>query len=234
MTHSRLQPGIHPKVPLGISRTDFSISEIAGGLARLPRWLGRARDPETGLPLSVALHSVWCVEALESAAACRCNPATLMATLMHDAHEAWLGDIPAQVKQDLGPLRIEAHLDRSIAVQVATEAGWPPHWKRDAEIALVDAADIAAAAAEANWFSGSGEHELRRRVSRRAFGCIRTEPHSVGDRLCELVRKCHRPDILDVGEAAESFLAAFARIGRAGWAVRAEQVHANGTRASAG
>lgn len=234
MTHSRLRPGIRPEFPLGISRTAFSISEIAGGLARLPRWLGRARDPETGLPLSVAQHSVWCVEALESVSACRCNPATLMATLMHDAHEAWLGDIPAHVKQELGPLRVEARLDRSIAERVAAEAGWPPHWKRDAEIALVDAADIAAAAAEANWFSGSGEHELRRKVSQRAFGGIPAEPHSIGVQLCDLARKCSRPEILDVGEAAESFLATFARIGRAGQAVRADTVRANEARASAG
>ena len=78
-----------------------------------------------------------------------------MATLMHDAHEAWLGDIPAQVKQELGPLQAKTLLDHLIAGQVATEAGWPPLWKRRAGIALVAAADMVAAAAEANWFSGT-------------------------------------------------------------------------------
>ena len=62
------------------------------GLARIPRFLGA-----TSRPVSVLEHSL--------AVAAMCPPGDRLAGLLHDAHEAFLGDVPRPVAAALDAIR---------------------------------------------------------------------------------------------------------------------------------
>jgi hypothetical protein len=74
------------------------LADIAWSLSRLPRFLGHTRG---GMPYSVAQHSVLC----ESLVPAGVQPAAKLAVLLHDAHEAYTGDIPTPLKTALAELR---------------------------------------------------------------------------------------------------------------------------------
>jgi len=78
------------------SRVDgpIAIEVIAHSLAQINRFTGHAIRP-----YSVAEHSLLCVEIAERL---QLNPWARMAALMHDAHEAFTGDISSPAKWELG------------------------------------------------------------------------------------------------------------------------------------
>lgn len=73
----------------------IDILDIAQGLSQINRYTGQASRP-----YSVAEHSLLVVELLERQAGAT-NPNALLAALMHDAHEAYFGDMSAPLKQTL-------------------------------------------------------------------------------------------------------------------------------------
>lgn len=67
----------------------FLPMDIAGPLSRICRWGGRCRHFH-----SVAQHCVWVAVEVQ-----RLQPALAMHALLHDAAEAFLGDIPTPLKR---------------------------------------------------------------------------------------------------------------------------------------
>lgn len=85
----------------------FVITDIAAGLSKLCRFCG-----QIDTFFSVAEHSV---NVYQLAVAKQCNWHTRMYALMHDASEAYIGDIPRPAKQLLPDYRkLEARLMLSI------------------------------------------------------------------------------------------------------------------------
>ena len=67
-----------------------SVADIAYALARIPRWNGNTTEYWT-----VADHSIWVAQHLREQGASR---EMQLAGLLHDAHEAYVSDIPWPVK----------------------------------------------------------------------------------------------------------------------------------------
>jgi len=83
----------------------IDILDIAQGLSQINRFTGQASRP-----YSVAEHSLFVVQLLERRGVT--SPHVLMAALLHDAHEAYFGDMSTPLKQMLdqatgGALRLE-------------------------------------------------------------------------------------------------------------------------------
>lgn len=120
---------------------NITIEDIAWSLSRLPRFLGHTGDIE---PYTVAVHSVWV--AMYVWAVSGSHLAGLHA-LLHDAHEAFMGDIPKPLKS-LPGLRDEIHrIERGLqeAIYKALELPWPT----PEELQLIAEADEQALAMEA-------------------------------------------------------------------------------------
>lgn len=87
-----------------------SLTDLATSLSRLPRFLGNTK---AGTPYSVAQHSLLVLRILEDQG----QPSTILrAGLLHDAHEALMGDIPTPIKAALGePMRaLEGRLQAAV------------------------------------------------------------------------------------------------------------------------
>lgn len=80
-----------------IAPGSISLLDIAHSLARLARWNGHTAQPYT-----VAEHSLLVVDILQRRYGVR-SPVTLLAGLMHDAHEYLTGDLSTPMKQLIGP-----------------------------------------------------------------------------------------------------------------------------------
>ena len=94
--------------PLKLTPADVSVVDIAHALSRQCRYNGHVEGF-----LSVARHSLWVAEHLEHH-----GPAIALAGLMHDAAEAYLGDMIRPLKR--GPLgaqyrEVEARIEAAIA-----------------------------------------------------------------------------------------------------------------------
>lgn len=76
---------------------DITIEDIAHNLAILPRFVGN-----TSRPISVAEHSILVMQMVEEAGA---SPIVMLQALLHDATEAYMGDIPAPVKAMVPEIR---------------------------------------------------------------------------------------------------------------------------------
>lgn len=77
--------------------THVTLTDLATSLSRLARFLGNTRG---GPAYSVAQHSLLVMHILEDQG----QPSSLLrAALLHDAHEALMGDIPTPVKRAAGP-----------------------------------------------------------------------------------------------------------------------------------
>jgi hypothetical protein len=106
--------------PLDAAPEDIDPVDIAGALANLCRFGGHSRGF-----YSVAQHSVIVCDLLEERGA---TPDELMAALLHDAAEAYLGDLPHPIKHrsDLGAVfrvaekRLEAVINERFALPDAT------------------------------------------------------------------------------------------------------------------
>lgn len=75
--------------PMALTPADIRIEDIAHALARQCRYNGH-----TGGHLSVARHSLWVSDALREY-----GPRMMLSGLLHDAAEAFLGDVPRPLKQ---------------------------------------------------------------------------------------------------------------------------------------
>jgi uncharacterized protein len=116
--------------------TDVTLEDIAGSLARLPRFLGHTQGER---PYSVAQHSCLVVALLDDSA----NRPLAQAALMHDAHEAVMGDIPSPVKEALrgAVTALEARLQRAICTRFRISPNLIGHY-------IIDHADKQALATE--------------------------------------------------------------------------------------
>ena len=89
--------------PLALRPQDITIEDIAHALACVNRFAGHAREP-----ISVAQHSVY---------VSRLCPAQALPALLHDASEAYLGDVTKWLKQEpifAGYQEVEEQAQRSI------------------------------------------------------------------------------------------------------------------------
>lgn len=143
--HGRAFPILEP-VPEHVD-----MGEVAESLAKLCRFNGHCQTF-----YSVAQHSVLVADILESSGAA--NPLTtdgsrlLLYGLLHDAHEAYLGDFTTPVKQALGMAcpgmgtelkRIAAGIDAAIFTAAGLDSQMP-----EAVANLVHEADLVALATE--------------------------------------------------------------------------------------
>lgn len=79
-----------------LAADSIDLLDIAHHLAQINRYNGAARRP-----YSVAEHSLLVAEIMERDLGIR-SPSALLAGLMHDAHEAYTGDLSSPMKQVLG------------------------------------------------------------------------------------------------------------------------------------
>lgn len=93
---------------------DIYLSDIAGGLSKICRFHG-----QTNGFYSVAEHSVLCAVLAEQRAL---DPVLVRAAFLHDAHEAYIGDIPTPIKALIpGIEEVSRHLDQAVAKQFAID-----------------------------------------------------------------------------------------------------------------
>lgn len=102
--------------PLELIPEDVSIEDIAHALARQCRYNGHVEGF-----LSVARHSIWVSQRLEDVG---CQRSTVLAGLLHDAAETYLGDLPRPLKQ-ADALEAFRHADLLADEAVAAAFGLP-------------------------------------------------------------------------------------------------------------
>lgn len=109
-------------------QTDINIGDIATALSRIPRFNGH-----TIRPYPVAAHSLWVSRAILKETG---DVMHALGGLMHDAHEAYVGDMATPVQQ------------------YVFGSGWPSRWK-----IVTEELDhcIADALALPHWWRTSGE-----------------------------------------------------------------------------
>lgn len=95
---------------------DICIEDIAWGLSRSARFNGHTDGIH---PYSVAQHSVWCAWAAQHWFNATATGALL--TLLHDAHEAYTGDITQPLKAALNIGRIQTRLQACIHTALSLE-----------------------------------------------------------------------------------------------------------------
>jgi 5'-deoxynucleotidase YfbR-like HD superfamily hydrolase len=94
---------------------NIEIVDVAVGLAQHPRWSGQLTSF-----YSVAQHSVEVSR--------RCAPTDALEGLLHDASEAYLGDLASPLKHSpflAGFREVEASVERAIAERFGTRVGKP-------------------------------------------------------------------------------------------------------------
>ena len=118
---------------MGPREDDIDIEDIAHGLAYSTRFNGH-----TQRPYSIAEHCVHVSHA--------CDPVDAPEGLMHDAAEAYVGDIVRGVKRNLPDFaKIEKKVEEVIAKKFSLRYPWPDSVKR---------ADVAVLAAERRYLMG--------------------------------------------------------------------------------
>jgi len=83
------------------------VVDIAVGLSREMRFGGHTKKP-----YSVSEHSIWCAD--KAAELYPDNVSLPFKLLLHDAHEAYLKDIPSPVKSELGDYKKLADLHQDV------------------------------------------------------------------------------------------------------------------------
>lgn len=130
------------------STANIRLDDIARSLSRIARFNGHTLGDE---PYNVALHSVWVAEVLE--AEFESGPLTALFGLLHDAHEAYTGDITSPVKRTIGHAGIAAIQGRLQQV-IHVALGLPD--VTGAQARLIAKADQIALVAEAKVLMRSG------------------------------------------------------------------------------
>lgn len=100
--------------PLDLKPDDVCIEDIAHALSRVCRFAGHCHGF-----LNVAAHSVRVLGKLQSLTP-NCDKKTLMTALLHDASEAYLGDVPRPLKRHPGFAfyrEVEARVEEVIAAK---------------------------------------------------------------------------------------------------------------------
>jgi hypothetical protein len=101
----------HKVYPAHLAPDDFDIEDIAHSLSNINRYIGHTREP-----YSVAEHSVHVSFLVPKEFA--------MIGLLHDAHEAYVGDVNRPLKIDLQDYR-EIERSAEVALSLAFGLGWP-------------------------------------------------------------------------------------------------------------
>lgn len=116
--------GIIPDDPLEIEPAHIRLVDIGHQLSRINRWNGAS-----GAAFSVAEHSLH-AQRLSRVMAPALGARIELLMLIHDAHEAYLGDVIAPIKRQLGPIYgvWARHIDRMVC-QVLGIA-WPDELER--------------------------------------------------------------------------------------------------------
>jgi len=125
----------------------IDIGDIARHLAQLPRFCGAAH-----MTVNVASHSIHVAREL---ARLKASPTAQLWGLLHDAHEAFTGDIPTPVKRAVARLagadaigRLQDGIDRAVMARFGIEVS-------AGDARQVKAADAAVLAAEwIKWMPG--------------------------------------------------------------------------------
>jgi uncharacterized protein len=117
--------------PLDMRPKDVDIEDIANSLSKICRFGGHCRDF-----YSVAQHSV--------IVAMRCHPYNRLVGLLHDAPEAYCGDVVRPLKQDLvGFDGIESSIWAAIATRFALPVELPREvLVEDARVLLMEKRDL--------------------------------------------------------------------------------------------
>ena len=119
--------------------------DIEVALARIPRFCGHTVEPFSVAQHSMLVHNIldWLVS--EAPREMR------LAALLHDAHEAFMGDISTPVADVLGPAvqQLKRRLDRAIRLRFGLPEMLPDGWE-----GLIRTADRAALATEKAWLLG--------------------------------------------------------------------------------
>jgi 5'-deoxynucleotidase YfbR-like HD superfamily hydrolase len=136
------------------SALDVEIEDIAHGLARVARWNGQTSGAHI---YSVAQHSLL-VETIARQRA-RLDRAGRLAVLLHDAPEYVIGDMISPFKAVIGDSyqSVEARLLAAIHIRFGLPVALPGNL-----LALIKAADRAAAYLEATRLAGFSAAEARR------------------------------------------------------------------------
>lgn len=113
-----------PATGLDRGAAKVKVLDIAHALAKLNRFNGH-----TARLYSVAEHSLHCVTVMERELGIR-HPAALMCALMHDAHEAYLGDMSRPVQAALGEsaARVWGYLSDSVQRMVLARLCLQGEW----------------------------------------------------------------------------------------------------------
>lgn len=126
---------------IGAKPEDILIEDIAIALSRLPRWLGTTR-----LPISVADHSIRVAKVVQSW--CPNEYALIEAALMHDAAEAYIGDLPDPLKK-CPQLAGYNEIERSLQALIAERFHFDPALfgdsllkQADRQVGLTEARDL--------------------------------------------------------------------------------------------
>jgi uncharacterized protein len=128
-------------------KSAISIVDIARSLSRTIRFNGHSSSP-----ITVAEHSVVVMEIVQTEGG---TERQQLYALMHDAHEAYTGDVSRPLKHFLQE-RYNVNLrglEQSIQARIYKELGIP--LPEPAELALVERADLYALAAERKLFMSS-------------------------------------------------------------------------------
>ena len=128
---------------------DVSLSDIARALARISRFLGHT---EGARPYSVAEHSIYVAAAVADGMRGEGRdpeeePRVVLAALLHDAHEAYIGDITSPVKlalAELGAKGALVELQRRVDAAIAERFGLSPESFSDPRIKAADRLLLAA------------------------------------------------------------------------------------------
>jgi 5'-deoxynucleotidase YfbR-like HD superfamily hydrolase len=136
------------------SPLDIEIADIAHGLARVARWNGQTEGPSI---YSVAQHSLL-VEAIAHHSA-RLDRKRRLAVLLHDAPEYVIGDMITPFKAVIGDTykAVETRLLAAVHVRFGLPVTLPAEL-----LAIIKAADRAAAYLEATRLAGFAAAEARR------------------------------------------------------------------------
>ncbi len=126
--HSAAFVQLHSGACVDLLAPDFSpvtLTDFATSLSRLARFNGATRGPR---PYSVAQHCVLVLQIIQQR---QHNIHVQRAALLHDAHEAVLGDIATPVKIAIGRSalqEIEARLQTAIALRFGLAPALFHHW----------------------------------------------------------------------------------------------------------